>query len=144
MVMERFGRDEHEILIRQLFHIKQTDSVSDYVEKFCGFVDQLASYESKTDPLYYTMKFIDGLQDEIKSSVLVQRPSDLDTACVLARLQEEVAEQGKRKLLGQFKPDYSAPKPVFRFPLPLPPPPKNVDKGVSFSVAEDRRGTDAA
>jgi len=82
--------NEHELLIRQLFHIKQSGTVSEYVHQFCSLVDQLASYESKTDPLYYTLRFIDGLNDELKSSVLVQRPKDLDTACVLARLQEEV------------------------------------------------------
>lgn len=36
------------------------------------------------------MKFIDGLRDDIKSVKLVQRPSNLDNACALALLQEEV------------------------------------------------------
>jgi hypothetical protein len=45
-----------------------------------------SSYTTTTDPLYYTLRFIDGLPDDIKSVVLVQRPADLDTACVLAAL----------------------------------------------------------
>ena len=48
------------------------------------------TYEHTTDPLYYIMKFIDGLRDDIKSVKLVQRPSNLDNACALALLQEEV------------------------------------------------------
>jgi hypothetical protein len=32
MVHDRFGRDQHEILIRQLFHIHQTDPVCEYIE----------------------------------------------------------------------------------------------------------------
>jgi hypothetical protein len=41
------------------------------------------------------MKFIDGLCDDIKSIILVQRPSNLDTACALALLPEE-ADSSKR------------------------------------------------
>lgn len=41
------------------------------------------------DPLYYTLKFVDGLKDDIKAVVMLQRSSDFDTAVVLAQLQEE-------------------------------------------------------
>lgn len=61
LVHDRFGRDQHEILVRQLFHIKQTGSVTDYVEEFAELVDQLSAYTSTTDPLYYTLTFIDEL-----------------------------------------------------------------------------------
>lgn len=33
LIHERFSRDQHELLIRQLFHIEQTSTVSDYVER---------------------------------------------------------------------------------------------------------------
>jgi hypothetical protein len=49
------AREQHESLIRELFHISQTGSVSDYVEQFASLIDELAAYESHTDPLYYTM-----------------------------------------------------------------------------------------
>jgi hypothetical protein len=84
-------------LVRKLFHIKQTGSVSDYVEEYAQLVDQLAAYTSTTDPLYYTLHFIDGLREDIKSIVLVQRPPDLDTACVHAALQEEVGDSCRRR-----------------------------------------------
>jgi hypothetical protein len=67
MVHERFGRDQHEALIRQLFHIRQSGSVTEYVDLFSSFVDHLAAYESQADPLYYIMHFVDGLRDDIKS-----------------------------------------------------------------------------
>jgi hypothetical protein len=95
--IDRFGRDQHELLIRQLFHIKQVGSVIDYIDKFAGLMDQLAAYESAPDPLHYTMKFIDGLRDDLRASVLVQRPSDLDIAYVLAQLQEEVSLPPKKR-----------------------------------------------
>lgn len=81
-VHDRFGREQHELVIRKLFHIRQTSSVQDYVDRFCELIDVLVTYEHTTDPLYYTMKFIDGLRDDIKSVILVQRPSTLDGYCL--------------------------------------------------------------
>ena len=73
-------------MIRQLYHIRQTSIVADYVERFSELVDQLIAYEHSTDPMYYTICFMDGLHDNIRSIVLVQRPSSLDTAYSLALL----------------------------------------------------------
>jgi hypothetical protein len=91
MLHDRFDRDRHESLIRQLFHIHQTSTVSDYLARYTSLVDQLTVYSPKHDKLYFTMRFIDGLRPDIKSVVLVQRPKDLDTAATLALLQEEVS-----------------------------------------------------
>lgn len=79
-----FGRDEHEALLHQLFHIRQTTTVADYIDRFTGLVDQLTAYVVHLDPIYYTQCFIDGLRDEFRSAILVQRPISFDTACVLA------------------------------------------------------------
>jgi hypothetical protein len=62
------------------------------VEQFASLIDELAAYESRTDLLYYTMCFIDGLRDDIKLVIMVQRPSDLDTACALALVHEKALE----------------------------------------------------
>jgi hypothetical protein len=60
--------------------------VTEYVDRFAVLVDQLAAYNSHTDPLYYIMRFIDGLTEDLRAPVLIQRPSSLDTAFVLAQL----------------------------------------------------------
>jgi hypothetical protein len=88
-IHNRFGRDQHESLIRQLFHIKHMTSVQEYTTQFTELIDQLLAYEPAADQRYYMACFIDGLKDEIKSVILVQCPMDLDTACTLALLQEE-------------------------------------------------------
>lgn len=36
---------------------------------------------------------MDGLRDDIRLVIMVQRPIDLDTAYVLAQLQEEVGDR---------------------------------------------------
>ena len=83
---DRFDHDQHELLISKLFSIKQLTSVSDYVTRFTELMDQLLAYSNSTNPVYYTMHFIDGLFPEIKAVVLVQHPQNLDVACVLALL----------------------------------------------------------
>jgi len=40
LVMNRFGKDQHELLVCQLFHIHQSTIVQDYIDKFTGLVDQ--------------------------------------------------------------------------------------------------------
>jgi hypothetical protein len=50
--------------------------------------------------LTYTMviaRFIDGLKDELKITVIMQRLSDLDTTCSLALLQEDMMNSTGRK-----------------------------------------------
>jgi hypothetical protein len=84
MLLDRFGRGQHEILVRQLLNIKQLGTVSDCIEKFSELLDQLAAYEGPFNPLHHTMRFIDGLRDDLKFAVLIQRPKNLDTAFVIA------------------------------------------------------------
>jgi hypothetical protein len=96
LILERFGKDQHQLLLRQLFSIRQTHSVASYVDEFSQLVDKLNAYQTMSDPLYYTLKFVDGLRDEVKAVVMLQRPSDLDTAMVLAQLQEEAGAMMKR------------------------------------------------
>jgi hypothetical protein len=125
-IHERFRRDQHELLIRQLYRIKQTD-------KFCELVDQLQSYNCNTDPLYYTTRFIDGLRDDLKFVITAQRPKDLDIACCLTLLQEEQSTPQYK----EFKRSESGfnPKPSVKGAYPLPRPPLQPN---SDNIPDDR------
>jgi hypothetical protein len=87
-IHDRFGKDQHDLLIRQLFHIKQSRSVQEYIDKLCELVDQLSAYEPShsANSRYYATCFVDGLKLEIKSIILVQMSVDLDIAFSLALL----------------------------------------------------------
>ncbi|WVZ82556.1 hypothetical protein U9M48_029810 [Paspalum notatum var. saurae] len=128
LLLERFGRNQQEQLIRQLYRFSQTGSVQDYIDSFVSLVDQLVAYGPNTDPLYYTTRFIDGLRPDIRAAVLIQRPKDLDSACTLALLQEEVSAQASRREFRKTDPGGGW-KPAVRGPSPLPLPP-GVDKQV--------------
>jgi hypothetical protein len=109
-IHERFGRDQHDSLIRQLFHIKQTSLVQEYNDRFSELVDQLLAYDHSSDYIYYIARFVDGLKDDVKLVVLVQRPLDLNSVCTLALLQEEADASRRREFK---KPDY-----LFKSKLP--------------------------
>jgi hypothetical protein len=47
--------------------------------------------------MHYATGFVYGLRDDIKSVVMIQRSSTLDTACALALVQEEAADSIKRE-----------------------------------------------
>ena len=104
LILDRFGWDQYELLIRQLFHIWQTGSVQEYVDRFTGLVDQLIAYGKTIDPLFYVTRFVDGLRDDNRSAVHMQHPSTVDAACVLALLQEELVDPCRRKSVSKSLP----------------------------------------
>jgi hypothetical protein len=139
LLHDHFGRDQHEVLIRQMFYIRQVGLVADYVEHFSVLVDQLAAYEATDNLLHYAMRFIDVLKDDIRPMVMIQRPSTLDSACALALVQEEALDSHKKKDTRRYESTLSRVTHRPAYPLPVPP---NLDKGASSSAAEDRRGSD--
>jgi hypothetical protein len=67
------------------------------VEEFSQLIDKLNAYQTMSDPLYYTLKFVDGLRDDIKAVVMLQRPQDFDTATVIAQLHEKAGLMLRKK-----------------------------------------------
>lgn len=76
--------------MRRLFRIGQDSNVSEYVEKFAKLYDQLTVYDSMPAELYYTTRFIDGMNPGVQMAVALQKPQDLDSAYELAMLHEEL------------------------------------------------------
>lgn len=82
----KFDRDEHNHLLRQFFHIRQSTSVSDFIECFSEIVHQLLVHDPTIASFVITNHFVDGLKEEIHSVIMVHRQQDLDTAGSLALL----------------------------------------------------------
>ena len=144
LLCTRFGRDRHQLLILQFYTIRQTSSVSDYIERFELIINHLASYSDTIHPYYYLTHFVEGLRADIRVVVLIQRPPDLDRACSLTLLQEEVAEGVHRPR--SPPPTQHAADATLRpgVPMPLPPPPARPTPLPAPTAAVDRRGIDAA
>jgi hypothetical protein len=88
-VYNRFDKDEHNHLLRHFFHIKQTTTVTDYVEQFSDLVHQLLAHDPSFPPTVITNQFMDGLKRYIRAVVMMRCPQDLNTASSFAFLQEE-------------------------------------------------------
>lgn len=84
-------------MLQQLFCFKQTPIVPEYIDRFSKLVDQLSAYDNVSDPMYFTTRFIAGLRPDVRVVVIIEHPCDLDTACSLAHLQEEVSEPLRRR-----------------------------------------------
>jgi hypothetical protein len=91
-----------------------------------------------TNPPYYDMRFVDGLRDDIKAMMMIQRPATVDAAWVLALVQEEAMESGKKREYTRVEPSFNMM--VQRSALSLTVPPK-LDKLAVASLADDKSST---
>lgn len=114
--------------------------MTEYIGSFSKLVDSLAAYEIRPNPLYFSTRFVDGLHDDIEAAIIVLRPSDFNTAYVLAKLQEEVADRNKEFRKSDYIPSS---QPYARGQMSLPKPPRGARTGPS-TYAHDSRGMDVA
>jgi hypothetical protein len=110
-VCARFERDHHNQLIRQFFHIKQIDTVTEYVEHFDSLMHQILAHDPSFSVSAIVNRFIDGLKQDIKAVVFIHRPLDLDSAVSLALLQEELVTLSGKPLLSSTMSPSSLPMP---------------------------------
>jgi hypothetical protein len=134
-LLDRFGREQKELLIRQLFHIKQTRTIVEYVYKFAEHVDQLTAHGHVTEPVYYAMRFVDGLREDIRAAVSLHRPPTFDTDASLALLQDDLGSRSRasRKHDHAFGSKISP-----RGAHPLPPHPR-IDKSPTPILSEEKK-----
>lgn len=123
------------MLIQQFYILKQHASVTEYIERFKTLMNNLLAYSDAMHPLYFLTRFIEGLRSDIRAVVMVQRPQDLDAACALALLQEEVADSAK-PMNYRFQ-EY----PYKGRPLTLPPPLARTSPNV---MEHDKRGQEGS
>lgn len=62
LLCTRFGRDKHQVLIRQFYTIRQTSTVAEYIERFEILVNHLTTYSDALHPLYLLTRFVEGLR----------------------------------------------------------------------------------
>ena len=128
-----FLTNQHQILVRRLFHISQTTSVEDYIQRFSELVDQITAYEPRPDPVQYTSRFLDGLKPTVRVLVAIQQPTTLESAYSLALLYEELGD-GSTPMNSPSTPISTSWQAQATQP-PFPPPPS---KWISRTVEEKR------
>ena len=61
LICTRFRRDRHQLLIRQFYAIKQTSTITEYIERFEVVMNHLISYSKDTHPCYFLTRFVEGI-----------------------------------------------------------------------------------
>lgn len=141
LICARFTRDIQEALIRKWFHAQQNSTVTEYVEQFDSIMHQLMAYDSALTPVYFVTKFIEGLRDDVRGAVMLQRPQDLDSACSIALLQEEILESNK-STTHRRSDNHIAFRPVPKLNNYVPVPPGQ--RSVAVSAHDDKKGVESA
>lgn len=108
LVHEKFGKNKYVQYPRQLRQLQQTGSVAEFIEKFEKLRHQLLLYKPALDESFFIDEFIEGLKPEFRTAIRLQLPEDLDTANLLALLQEAELESISKTIIE--KPFRSAPR----------------------------------
>lgn len=98
--------------LRHLDALRQTGSVSKYLEKFEELSHSILLYNTAYDGTYFFTRFLGRLKEEIRAAIALYKPKDVLAASSLALLQEEesAASQGKAVARDFHKSNY---KPSF-------------------------------
>jgi hypothetical protein len=70
-VLIRFMRNQHQVLLRQLYRISQTSTVEYYVHRFSDLIDAILAYEMHPNYLNYLTQFLNGLKPTIRALVAI-------------------------------------------------------------------------
>lgn len=87
-VLKRFDRDQYKMQLRQLDALRQSGSVTEYLEKFEQLSHGILLYNASYDDTYFVVRFLGGLKEEIRAGISLHQPKDVQTASTLAILQE--------------------------------------------------------
>uniref|UniRef100_A0A0A9DEA6 Retrotransposon gag domain-containing protein n=1 Tax=Arundo donax TaxID=35708 RepID=A0A0A9DEA6_ARUDO len=98
VVFDRFDRDQYQTCLRELDNLKQEGTIAEYYHKFEQLAHNILLYNTSFDSTYLVTRFLGGLREDIRAPIALHRPKDVDTASVLALLQEEELEATKKKL----------------------------------------------
>ena len=74
LVMAKFNKDQHEIMLRQLNLLWQMGLVLQYQKEFEKLAHMVLLYNPAFDDLFFVTRFVGGLKDEICSAIMLHRP----------------------------------------------------------------------
>jgi len=94
-VEQKFGATDYREALSGLFDLHQTTTIDDYITAFEGFQYQLTMHNRHLGEMFFVTQFIKGLLPGISAAVLSQVPDTMQRATMLARIQQQLLDQGK-------------------------------------------------
>ncbi|KAK1627678.1 hypothetical protein QYE76_001993 [Lolium multiflorum] len=97
LVHDKFGKNKYMQYRRQMRALRQIGTVAEYIDKFEILRNQLLLYNPALDEAFFVDEFMHGLRDDIRIAIHLHCPKDLDSASLLALMQEEDMDSLKKK-----------------------------------------------
>ncbi|XP_026416754.1 uncharacterized protein LOC113312214 [Papaver somniferum] len=108
----RFEDVAHDNYVGSFNKLSQTTTVKDYYDKWEHYKSYMVANNPSLPDSFYTLSFISGLKEEIRTVVQMFKPEDTSTTFYLARLQKASLQQ--------------LPSPIKSFSKPFAPTPLSV------------------
>ena len=96
-MQETFGIDDHRSALNDLLDLKQTATVEEYTSQFKSLQFDVSMHDGHYSPLFFATQYVRGLRDDIRAVVEPQVPATVETAAVIAKIQQKVADRQKQK-----------------------------------------------
>jgi hypothetical protein len=95
-VMAEFVVDTHMAKTMELLSLRQTGTVEEYHKGFEQLVYNIRLFDSLLSPTMLTVQFLLGLKLELRSAVEMQLLDSIAKAAILAAVQEQFLDRGKK------------------------------------------------
>jgi len=117
MIGDRFNEVSSYEVVGQFHTLKQTCSVSEYIDKFEEFMGLVKRDNPSLQEEYFIYSFVSGLKEHIQHHLQCHKPNTLTQAFWFAKRLEQATPQQKRlpifnPLNKQYKPWNREPKPT--------------------------------
>jgi hypothetical protein len=96
-ICDHFDRDQYPLHMKQLENLKQIGLVADYQARFDQLTHSILLYNLSYDDVYFVTRFLGGLKEEIRASITLHHPPNLEIAAMLALIQEAELEATRSK-----------------------------------------------
>ncbi|XP_026449232.1 uncharacterized protein LOC113349472 [Papaver somniferum] len=117
--------------------LSQITTAEDYYDQFEHYKAYMVANNPTLPESFYTLIFISGLKDEIRTTVQMFRPKDTSRAFYLARMQQA-------SLMSSSRPVKNPARPFFPSPISIPPNPSTSKQYFSSSSNFHKPSTSSA
>ena len=88
----KFGRDLYHNAMNDILQIKQHTSVQECFDRFQSIMHKVLVHNKGLDDVFFVSKFLQCLNPDIKSAIMLHKPRTVDVALSLALMQESLLE----------------------------------------------------
>lgn len=105
-VESKFGRDLYHNSMNELLQIRQHTDVQEYYDRFESAMHKVLVHNRSLDDVFFVSKFLQGLNADIRSAIILHKPRTVDAALSLALMQAQVLETQTKPFFKRSSKDF--------------------------------------